>query len=132
MEWYVVLALVLAIPLILFPVVLVWFLNIKGIRDTAQERRAQVRKLMKKWGRMGAVGTIAIAIYGFAIWFFLGRFGWPAALATALVLPIIFFVPVLIWASVASGLSQVVFDRMRRRSAASRRRAAGVVTEESR
>lgn len=132
MEWYIVLALVLAIPLILFPVVFVWFLNIKGVRDTAQERRAEMLKLMKKWGKLGAGFTLATAVYGFLIWFFLGRFGWQAALATGLVLPIIFFVPVLIWASVASGLSQVVLDRMRRRTAASRRRAAPIATEETR
>jgi len=43
MEWQVVVALVLAIPVILFPVAFIWYLNIGGIVAVlmgARERRA--------------------------------------------------------------------------------------------
>ena len=47
MEWYVILALVVAIPIVLLPVAFVWYLNASGlfqvIRDTLQ-RRQQRRK----------------------------------------------------------------------------------------
>ena len=40
MEWQVVVALVVAIPIILVPVVFVWYLNIGGIRAAVREARA--------------------------------------------------------------------------------------------
>ena len=43
MEWQIIVALVVAIPIILLPVVLVWYLNIGGIYAAikeARERRA--------------------------------------------------------------------------------------------
>ena len=43
MQWQVIVALVIAIPIILFPVALVWYLNIGGIYAAikdARERRA--------------------------------------------------------------------------------------------
>jgi len=43
MEWQIVVALVLAIPVILVPVAFVWYLNVKGIhavRKEAREKRA--------------------------------------------------------------------------------------------
>ncbi len=47
MEWYVILAIVLAIPVILIPAVFAWYLNVSGIytviRET-QKRRAARRK----------------------------------------------------------------------------------------
>ena len=47
MEWYVILAIVLAIPVILFPAAFVWYLNVSGIytviRET-QKRRVARRK----------------------------------------------------------------------------------------
>lgn len=124
MDWPVVLALVLVVPLILFPAVLIWFINVKGIKDIAAQRRLAMVKVFKKRARMGVAVIIPVAIYGVAVWFFFGRFGWQVGLATALVLPVVLFVPFLVWASVASGMSQVFVDRMRRRAA--RRRAAPV------
>ena len=124
MEWPVVLALVLVIPLILLPAALIWFMNIKGIRDAVKEKRTELLEVIRRRGRLAVAVIIPLGIYAFLIWFFLGRFGWGVALAAALVLPIVFFVPVLIWASVASGLTDVLRDRMRRRATASRRRAA--------
>lgn len=41
MEWQIVVALVIAIPLILFPVAFVWFLNIGGIFGAIKEARAR-------------------------------------------------------------------------------------------
>jgi len=47
MEWYVILVIVLAIPVILLPAAFVWYLNVSGIytviRET-QKRRAARRK----------------------------------------------------------------------------------------
>ncbi|MFC2058931.1 hypothetical protein ACFLTS_04730 [Chloroflexota bacterium] len=39
MEWQVILALVLAIPVVLFPVAFVWYLNIGGLYGAIKEAR---------------------------------------------------------------------------------------------
>jgi hypothetical protein len=39
MEWQLILALVLAIPVILFPAAYVWYLNIGGLRAAVREAR---------------------------------------------------------------------------------------------
>ena len=41
MEWQIIVALVVAIPIILFPVAFVWFLNIGGIYAAIKEARAR-------------------------------------------------------------------------------------------
>ena len=41
MEWKFIIALVIAIPAVLFPVALVWFLNIGGIISAIKEIRAR-------------------------------------------------------------------------------------------
>jgi len=41
MEWQIVVALVIAIPIILFPVVFVWYLNAGGIYAAIKEARAR-------------------------------------------------------------------------------------------
>ena len=41
MEWQIVVALVIAIPVILFPVAFVWFLNIGGLYASVKEARAR-------------------------------------------------------------------------------------------
>jgi hypothetical protein len=41
MEWQIIVALVIAIPIILFPVALVWFINIGGIYTAIKEARAR-------------------------------------------------------------------------------------------
>ena len=48
MEWQIVVALVIAIPIILFPVVFVWYLNIGGIYALIKEARA--RRVTRKKG----------------------------------------------------------------------------------
>ena len=54
MEWQIIVALVVAIPVILFPVVFIWFLNIGGIyaaikeaRATREARKREARELVK-------------------------------------------------------------------------------------
>jgi hypothetical protein len=39
MEWQVILALVLAIPVLLIPVALIWYINIGGVVHAAREAR---------------------------------------------------------------------------------------------
>jgi hypothetical protein len=41
MEWQIIVALVVAIPIILFPVAFVWYLNIGGIFTAIKEARAR-------------------------------------------------------------------------------------------
>jgi len=49
MEWQMILALVLVIPVILVPVVLVWYLNVSGIftviRETRRRRIARQKRM---------------------------------------------------------------------------------------
>ncbi len=55
MEWQVILALVLAIPVVLIPAALIWYINIGGIYlaiKEAQERRAA---RAKQTGRLAPV-----------------------------------------------------------------------------
>jgi len=47
MEWQIIVAIVLAIPIILLPVVFIWYLNVGGIFTAIKEsraRRAAIRK----------------------------------------------------------------------------------------
>ena len=51
MEWQIVVALVIAIPVILFPVAFVWYLNIGGLYQafqTARQRRKAAQPSMLK------------------------------------------------------------------------------------
>ena len=41
MEWQIIVALVIAIPIILFPVAFVWYLNVGGIYAAIKEARAR-------------------------------------------------------------------------------------------
>ena len=41
MEWQIIVALVIAIPIILFPVALIWYINIGGIYLAIKEARAK-------------------------------------------------------------------------------------------
>ncbi|MBA7481807.1 hypothetical protein ES707_17284 [subsurface metagenome] len=129
MEWQVILALVLVIPIILFPVVLIWYLNAGGVYTAIKEGRLKAFELAFRKIRIGLAIAIPVGIYAFAIWFSLGHYGWQVTLAVGLAVPIVLFVPVLVWAAVASGLYQVARDAMRRRVTAPRRRAARMVEE---
>jgi len=130
MEWQVILVLVIVVAIILIPVALVWYLNIGGIYAAIREgRRIRVLETIGRVVRIGLAVIVPVGIYAFAIWFSLGHFGWQVALAVAIVLPIVLFVPVLVWAAVVSGLYQVIRDTMRRRVAAPRRRIVRVTEE---
>jgi hypothetical protein len=48
---------------------------------------------------------------------------WPVILALVIGIPIVLFVPVLVWGAVVSGLYQVMRDAARRRATVARRRA---------
>jgi hypothetical protein len=41
MDWQIIVALVIAVPVILFPVAFIWYLNIGGIFSTVREARAR-------------------------------------------------------------------------------------------
>lgn len=130
MAWQVILALVIVVPIILIPVVLVWYLNIGGIYVAIREgRRIRGLETIGRAVRIGLAVIVPVAVYALLIWFFLGNFGWQVALAVAIVLPIVLFVPVLVWVMVVSGLYQVIRDVMRRRVAAPRRGIVRVTEE---
>jgi hypothetical protein len=130
MEWQVILVLVIVVAIILIPVALVWYLNIGGIYAAIREgQRIRVLETIGRVVRIGLAVIVPVGIYGALIWFFLGHFGWQVALAVAIVLPIVLFVPVLVWAVVVSGLYQVIRDTMRRRVAAPSRRIVRVTEE---
>ncbi len=130
MEWQAILALVIVIPIILVPVALVWYLNIGGIYAAIREgRRIRVLGTIGRAVRTALAVIVPVGVYGFLIWFFLGNFGWQAALAVGLALPIVLFVLALVWAAVASGLYLVARDTLRRGVTAPRRRAARIVEE---
>jgi hypothetical protein len=44
MQWELIVALVVAIPVILFPAAFVWFLNISGILTVYKESRARAKR----------------------------------------------------------------------------------------
>ena len=45
MEWEFVVALMVAIPIILFPAAFIWYVNLGGIIQAAREARAKEKKL---------------------------------------------------------------------------------------
>ena len=124
MQWQFVLALVLGIPIIVFPTAFILYLTIGGMYAAIKERKLKVFERIVRAMRIGLSVIIPVAIYGLLIWFFFKNIGWQAALGLALALPIVLFVPVLIWAAVTSGLYQVARETMRRRVIAPRGRRA--------
>ncbi len=48
MEWQVIVAMVLAVPIILLPVALVWYLNIGGVVAAVRQARKAVRRVAAK------------------------------------------------------------------------------------
>ena len=53
MEWQVILAVILVVPVILLPVALVWFVNIGGLLATSKEARAR-RAIVEKGVKVAA------------------------------------------------------------------------------
>jgi hypothetical protein len=125
MEWQVILALIFAVTIIMFPAVFIWYLNIGGIYAALRERGGiRVPAIIRRVTRVTLVVLLPVAVYAVAIWFFYGHFGWQVAVAVAIVFPVVLFVPALIWAAVISGLYQVALDRLRRRVAVPRRKTS--------
>jgi len=130
MPWQVILAIVLAATIILFPAVFIWYLNIAGVYSSIREKRGiRIPGISGRAIRIALAVVVPAGIYAFAIWFSFGHFGWQVAVAAAVVVPIVLLVPALIWAAVISGLYQVAFDRLRRRATASRRKVGKLVEQ---
>jgi len=129
MEWQIVVALLIAIPIILFPVVFVWYMNAGGLYAAIKERRFKVAQAVLRKIRTGLTIAVPIGIYVFALWFSFGHFGWEVTLAIGLALPIVLLVPALVWAGVASGLFLVIRETIRRRVSAPRRKPARMAVE---
>jgi len=55
MEWQIIVALVIAIPVILFPVAFVWYLNLGGIYAAVKE--ARTRRAVREKGKKVAAET---------------------------------------------------------------------------
>ena len=47
MEWQMIVALVIAVPVILFPAALIWFLNISGLWQVMKESRARAKRRVR-------------------------------------------------------------------------------------
>jgi len=131
MEWWVILILLVVISVILLPAILVWYVNIGGLYVAIKERRLAFLSTIARRIGIGLRIVVPLGVYAFLIWFFLGHFGWPAALALGLALPIMVFVPVMIWAAVASGLYLVIRETLRQRATVARRRRALRTAEET-
>ena len=58
MEWQVIVALVIAIPIILFPVVFIWYLNIGGIFASIKEARTRQAAQKKEARDLVKVKTV--------------------------------------------------------------------------
>jgi len=60
MEWYVILAIILAIPVILIPVVFIWYINVSGIYTVIREtmKRRAARRKREKEGRLVSEPTV--------------------------------------------------------------------------
>lgn len=127
METQIVIALLLAIPVILFPAVFVWYLTVGGIKaalrvKTTVEARAAGKQMLK-------LGAIVLALAPpVAIWYFLGGLGWQVALAVTLAVPIMLIGVAFVWYLQASGLYQVIRQtRQREKARAAMREAKEVI-----
>ena len=62
MQWEFVVALVIAIPIILFPAAFVWYLNVGGIYAAIKEAHAKRAALEKETGELAKVAIKDIPI----------------------------------------------------------------------
>jgi hypothetical protein len=62
MQWEFVVALVIAIPIILFPAAFVWYLNVGGIYTAIKEAHAKRATLGKETGELAKVAIKDIPI----------------------------------------------------------------------
>jgi hypothetical protein len=61
MQWEFIVALVIAIPVILFPAVLVWYLNIGGLVQAVQKARRKTRAATEESVKAAAGAHVAVA-----------------------------------------------------------------------
>jgi len=61
MQWEFVVALLVAIPIILFPVAFVWYLNASGLYQVLRDRRQRQKRLAAHEEELGAMGEGHIA-----------------------------------------------------------------------
>ena len=155
MQWEFIATLAIAIAVILFLVVFIWYLNIAGIygalREAYRGRVAQrhmegqtralaivnnrIRTTVLVIGkltisspmRIVLPAAIAMGIYASLIWFCLAGFGWEVALALGLAMPTIAALMAFAWYLNASGLYQVI--RAIRQKRASERRLARMLKQ---
>jgi hypothetical protein len=128
-EWPVILALVIAIPLILFPVAFLWYLNMGGIYAAIREARKRKAARGREAGEVRQVAVIGrrvtsgilsrpvrivagiatpVVVYGVIIWLALAGLGWAAALAVGLAIPIVLIPVAFLWYMNVSGLYRVM------------------------
>lgn len=62
MQWEFIVALVIAIPVILFPAVLVWYLNIGGLVQAVQKARRRTRAATEESVKAAAGAHVAVAV----------------------------------------------------------------------
>ncbi|OGO21135.1 MAG: hypothetical protein A2144_01970 [Chloroflexi bacterium RBG_16_50_9] len=116
--------------MILFPAILIWYINFGGVYAAISKRgRIKIPVIVIRVIRITLAIIVPVAVYVFLIWFFYGHFGWPVAVAMAVVFPVVLIVPALIWAAVVSGLYQVALYRLQRRVPAGRRKVGKLVEE---
>lgn len=60
MEWYAILAIILAIPVILIPIAFIWYINVSGIYTVTREtmKRRAVRRKREKEVRLVSEPTV--------------------------------------------------------------------------
>lgn len=140
MDWQFLVALALAIPLVMLPVVFVWYLNVGGLYAAIREGRVTAPAMggsriklafldLARAVRLPLLVVGGLAAYGLLMWGALVKFGWPVAVVVALVAPIIFLPVALVWYLNVSGLYRVMVDARRRqkRRAAARQEARVIV-----
>ena len=118
-----------ALAVFMLPAVFIWYLNAGGTYAAIREGRLKTFGSLLRKIRIAAAVIVPVAIYVYAIWFSLGHYGWQVTLAVGLVLPVVLFVPVLVWATIASGLYLVARDALRRRFIVPRRRLERITEE---
>lgn len=132
MEWQLIVALALAVPIVMLPVALIWYLNVGGLAAALRRGRVRAPAAVVAVGKpVGKALRLAspVMVYGFLIWVVLAKFGWQMALVVGVVMPIIAVPAALVWYMNVSGLYRVIMDTRRRdrRRAAARKEAHATV-----
>ncbi len=130
MDWQIILALLVIAPIIVFPAVFIWYMNAGALHAAIKEKGTyNLFAALLKVVRIGVAVMVPLGSYGAVMWYGFGHFGWPVALALALVWPIILLIPVVVWVAAVSGLYQVAMASLRQRAGGRRRTIGRPVTE---